>query len=174
MEIYYKAPDRILVSVTTQEGTLEQGFDGSRGWIKSKDELRELGSGELENFKVLFSQLRVLQINMPYPKMAVVGRDKIGEQEVYVLETTGGVKRQKLFFDIQTGLLLRRVEFTECMVGVIPEQIDFDDYREVDGVKAPFSIRASFVDPWIGSVRKFTEINHNTPFDNKKFDMPQN
>ena len=58
------------------------------------------------------------------------------------------------------------------MIGLIPEQVDFDDYRNVDGLMVPFIIRISSVDPNISSTRKFTEVKLNVPVDEKKFSKP--
>jgi hypothetical protein len=59
------------------------------------------------------------------------------------------------------------------MIGIIPDQIDFEDYREVDGVKLPFTIRVSTVDAGNAySVRKLTEIKLNVPVEESKFAMP--
>ena len=99
---------------------------------------------------------------------------KIGEREVYVLTgTTPDKKRERLFFDAESGLLLRRISYNETMIGIIPEQTDFEDYREVEGVKLPFLIRVSSVE--VGNpivTRKFDEIKLNVPVDDAKFNKP--
>ena len=77
-----------------------------------------------------------------------------------------------LYFDAQTGLLQRILAITQTLLAPIPEQTDFEDYREVDGVRLPFIIRQSFVDPWVGWTRKFTEIKHNVAVDDAKFNPP--
>ena len=48
--------------------------------------------------------------------------------------TMGGVILS-LYFDQETGLLTRSVRYTESPVGRIPTQIDYSDYRDVNGVK---------------------------------------
>ena len=53
-----------------------------------------------------------------------------------------------------------------------PEEIDFEDYRDVEGMKLPFTIRISAIDPFYSSTRKFTEIKVNTPVDDSKFNKP--
>jgi hypothetical protein len=47
----------------------------------------------------------------------------------------------------------------------IPEQTDCEDYRDVDGVNLPFTIRTSNIGTFFSSTRKFTEIKHNTSVD---------
>jgi len=58
------------------------------------------------------------------------------------------------------------------MIGMIPEQVDFEDYKNVDGLMVPFTIRISSVDPNITSTRKFTEVKLNVPVDETKFNKP--
>jgi len=51
----------------------------------------------------------------------------------------------QLFFDVESGFLLRRVNVTNTMLGPLNVQWDFSDYREVSGIKLPFLIRTSDV-----------------------------
>jgi hypothetical protein len=81
-------------------------------------------------------------------------------------------KGERLYFDAQTGLLLRRITSTTTIVGLIPEQVDYEDYRDVDGLKLPFTIRITAIDSFWSSTRKFTEIKLNTPVDETKFNKP--
>ncbi len=46
----------------------------------------------------------------------------------------------KYFFDTQTGLLLRELTTVRTILAPLPEQVDFEDYRDVDGIKLPFTI----------------------------------
>jgi hypothetical protein len=58
------------------------------------------------------------------------------------------------------------------MIGVIPEQVDFEDYRDVGGMKLPFTIRVSSIDSLFSSTRKFNQITLNVPVDQTKFSKP--
>jgi hypothetical protein len=69
-------------------------------------------------------------------------------------------------------LLVRRVITTPTILANIPEQIDFEDYREVDGMKLPFTIRITSIDSFFSSTRKFTEMKLNAPVDAAKFRKP--
>jgi len=69
---------------------------------------------------------------------------------------------------------LRRVTEINSKIGVIPEETDFDDYRDVEGVKLPGTIRLSVIDTQNPtSTRKIDKIEFNTPIENSKFDKPQ-
>ena len=67
---------------------------------------------------------------------------------------------------------MRRVVLTETVIGLDPEQTDYEDYRDVDGVKVPFAIKTSYLDTNYSSTRKFTEIKHNVAVDDAQFKLP--
>jgi len=167
------APDKFYVSVTTPQGTNERGFDGKVGWEKNARGVNELTNPVLDQMKSLFSSFSNLELKEEFSRLRLGGRDKIGDRNVVIIAgTTTDNHRARLFFDAETGLLLRRISYTETMIGVIPEQIDFEDYRDVDGLKLPFTIKVSSVEPGLVSTRKYTEIRLNVPVDDSKFKMP--
>lgn len=175
VEIRFTAPDKVLVTLTTpNQGISYQGLQGSSGWIKNAREQRAMDSVELARIRSLTWSLEPLPLKEPYPRMFPGGVEKVGDREAAVLQMALPDKRRvRLFFDTQTGLLLRRVVFTPTVLGADPEQTDYDDYREVDGVKVPFSIHASYLDTFFSSVRQFSEIKHNAPLESSLFDPPK-
>ena len=59
------------------------------------------------------------------------------------------------------------------MIGIIPQQIDYEDYRAVENVKLPFTIRLSSVDASSPIItRKVETIKLNAPVDETKFNQP--
>jgi zinc protease len=92
-------------------------------------------------------------------------------RDVYVLQgaAPGGLLAT-LYFDKDTHLLLRYVRQTPSPVGRISIQQDYDDYRDVNGVKFPF--KYSFL--WLDG--RFTatigDIKVNAPVDAAKFGKP--
>jgi photosynthetic reaction center cytochrome c subunit len=173
-ELYQVAPDKFYQLVTTQQGPFERGFNGTVGWEKSARGVREITGGDLAQLRAANSLFGLIKLKEQFTRTRVTGKDKIGDREVYVINgTTTDDKRQRLFFDVETGLLLRRVTYTPTIIGVIPEQVDFEDYQEVDGIKFPFTARTSTIE--LGnpvSTRKFTEIKLSAPVDESKFKMP--
>ena len=106
--------------------------------------------------------------------MRVSGQDKIDGRDVYVLSAIRfDNKREGLYFDVENGLLRRRISYMSTIVAAIPQQTDFEDYREVEDLKLPFMITVSSVDR--GSLlitRKFAEIKVNVRVNQSKFDRP--
>jgi hypothetical protein len=79
------------------------------------------------HIKRLFDELRV-----EYP-------EKFGDHEAYVISGARvGKPPARFYFDERSGLLERIVRYSDSPLGVVPTQVDFDDYRSVDGVETPF------------------------------------
>jgi hypothetical protein len=173
-EVYQSGPDKIYVVLTTpKQGVFERGFNGSAGWEKSDRGLRALEGQELTVMRRYPDLFKDIKLKEQFSRLMFGGKDKINDREVYVLRgVTTDNRRERLYFDAETGLLVRRVTSTPTMIGIIPEQIDFQDYKSVDGLMVPFTIRISSVDPNISSTRKFTEVKLNVPVDETKFNKP--
>jgi photosynthetic reaction center cytochrome c subunit len=173
-EVHLSAPDKFLIRATIPQGVVERGFDGKVGWEKSARGVAELPAVTLNELKSIFHFYRNLKLKEQFSQLRFAGREKIGDRDVIVLTgRTVDTRRERLFFDAETGLLLRRIEYTPTMIGVIPNQTDFEDYRDVAGVKLPFSARVAAVQ--IGNpvaTRKYSEIKMNPPLPDTNFVMP--
>jgi len=172
-EVDLAAPDKFYINVTAQQGTVERGFDGKAGWEKGPRGLNDLMNPVLDDLKSTFLFYRNIKLKEQFTRLRGGRRDKIGDRDVIVvIGTTADNHREQLFFDAETGLLRRRMSYLETPIGVIPNQIDFEDYRDVDGVKLPFTVKVSSVEPGLVSTRTYTEIKLNAPVDDAKFKMP--
>jgi hypothetical protein len=70
-------------------------------------------------------------------------------------------------------LLRRQISYTPIMIGIVPDQTDFEDYREVEGLKLPFTIIVSSLDARTPPIaRRFEEIKLNITVDESKFNKP--
>jgi hypothetical protein len=152
----------------------ERVVNGQQGWLKSGGGVQELVGEQLADQKLSFPLFGILRLKDQYSSFRVSGRDNIDDRDVYVVSAVrSDNKPERLYFDVQSGLLVRRIGYTRTLIGTIPQQTDFDDYREVEGLRLPFIIKMAFTDP--GSqpiIRKFTEIKLNVPLDKSKFDKP--
>lgn len=174
-EVYQTAPDKIYsVLNTPKQGDVERGFDGHVGWERSeRGGVREFEEPELSLFRRYPDLFKDIKLQGQFTRINFGGKDKIDGKDVYVLRGQGiDGKGERLFFDAQTGLLLRRITSTPTMVGLIPEQVDYSDYRDVEGLKLPFTIRITSIDSFYNSTRTFTEIKLNPVVDEKKFLKP--
>lgn len=173
LEIYTAAPNKMLAIITTPRGTLFQGYNGATGWTGDGREARELSGASLAQVKQRADFYADWKLKEQFARIRVVGKEKINNRETYVAAgRTVDNRTERLYFDAQTGLLLRRVAYTETMVGMIPEATDYEDYREVNGVKIPFTRRNAQLDGFEASVLKYTEVKFNVSIDDAKFNLP--
>lgn len=173
-EISQAAPDKFHIVATTPTGAFARGFNGTAGWEKGPQGVRALSAAEVAQLQNSIGFLRHVRLKEQFASLRWRGIQSIGDRRAYlVIGTTADNRQERLFFDTSTGLLLRRISYMATLLGLIPEQIDFEDYRDVDGVKFPFTIRVSSIE--VGnpvSTRTFSEMKLNLPVDDKKFNMP--
>ena len=173
-EVLQAAPDKFHIVATTPTGAFERGFNGSAGWEKGPRGVRQLSPPEVAQLQNSIGLLRHIRLKEQFTSTRVRPGEKIGDRATYmVIGTTSDNRQERLFFDAETGLLLRRISYLSTILGLIPDQIDFEDYRDVDGVKFPFTIRLSSIEVSNPiSTRSFTEMKLNAAVDDAKFNSP--
>jgi hypothetical protein len=178
VDIYVKAPNQRAMFVHTDAGDRTTTFDGNNGWMaapaadKPFPVIRSTG-GELDGARldaVLTFPAGVKQaITRPF-----VGTTSIGDRDVTVVQGTanGGRSSVKLYFDEQSGLLVRQVRFADTVIGRVPVQVDYSDYRGVAGagVTLPFHV----ITTWTNgrSDVLLTSAETNVAIDAAKFNQP--
>jgi hypothetical protein len=75
-----------------------------------------------------------------------------------------------LYFSQESALLVRLVRYVETPLGRNPTQIDYADYRDVDGIKVPF--RWTLARPGGRFTIQVDQCQQNVPIDDTKFSMP--
>ena len=171
-DVYQKAPNKILTVTTYPDVAFITGFNGIVGWgTSSKEGPRDLPAPVLAQLKSDSEFYKEIRTKDLYRKLVLAGKSTMGEIEVYVIEATPlSGSSEKLFFDVRTGLLLRRYMESETVLGMFPLQTDYEDYREVDGIKQPFLIRWSM--PGRSWGRKIVETKQNVDLDDTRFNPP--
>jgi len=167
-ELYAKAPASIATVIHTQNGDSTTVFNGSEGWIASVDNpvpLLPLAAGaELDGARLdaqLFFPAQIAQALSQWRSGFPV--TSIGDSDVQVIEGMGlGRTRVKLFFDQKTGLLVRQLRY--------PIQIDYADYREVNGVKRPYRWTVTWTNGQ--SVYQLNELQSNVEIGKGQFEKP--
>jgi outer membrane lipoprotein-sorting protein len=176
LEIYAKAPGQRALISHTQNGDSTTVFDGRSGWLAAVNNPVRLMS--LEPGAELDSAKFDAALCFPGGIKTALGQWKIGfpittidDKPVNVIQGTGvGGTRFKLYFDIESGLLTRQVRYTETLVGIVPTQIDYSDYRDVAGVKLPYH----WVVTWTNgqSMIQLTDLQANVSIDAARFAKP--
>ena len=88
-----------------------------------------------------------------------------------IVQGTGaGGTRVKLYFEVESGLLVRSLRYTNIAVGLVPTQIDYSAYREVSGVKMPFHWVVTWTDGQ--ATIDLSDLQANVPIDADRFARP--
>ena len=171
-EITLASPDKFLIVATTPQGAVRQIVNGDKGWIMNGANIRTLAPTAAIEAKRSSDELFNIVKVKPSPGMKLGGMQKVGERDAYVVENATDAKTERYYFDSQTGLLLRKTTLNKTVLMPFPEQLDFEDYRDVEGVKVPFTIRYSAIDTYDSWTRTFTEIKRNAVVEGKLFATP--
>ena len=172
VEIHEKAPNSMLAVINLGGAAFEQGFDGKIAWSDNPQSgLRELSGGELDDARHEANFYHALELRKLYTKMTVTGIERVNEHDTYAVEATRAEGApDKMYFDMQTGLLVRSVNQRYTPDGVTEFTADVDDYTEVDGVKLPFTVRQTGASATF--VIRFTEVHHNLQLTDSQFAKP--
>lgn len=169
------APGRAHDLITTSRGRRERIADGDKGWESSPYGMRLLPQQQASDIVISQPLLLAKQLKDGYSRYDASSRSNIDDRDVFVLSAIRrDGRRERLYFDAASGLLVRRITSTPTPAGLLPEQVDFSDYRGVDGIKLPFSIRVSTADsdnP--SSTRTVSEVKVNVPIDPSRFEKPE-
>ena len=173
LEAYSKAPNKSVFTIDIPGfGQVHRGYTGSAGWESNpQNGMRDLSGNELAQMKLGAEFYRDIKLQQLFPKMVVKGVEKVGAQDAYVVEATSadGIM-QKMFFDKQSGLLVRAETEADTPQGKMAVTVLYSDYREVDGVKIPFTTEQK--SSAFEFVVKLDSVKHNVPIDDAKFNKP--
>lgn len=174
VELIQKAPDKALTIVDLAGiGQQREGFDGASGWSDDpQNGFRQKDGVELAEAKRAATFGRELKMKALYPKMTVKGIEKVDGSDAYVVDATPEVGTPvKLYFDVASGLLVRQVATRQMPQGALEVEVTFADFRAVDGVKRPYTIRQSTA--VFTATIHLTEVKQNLPIDDAVFKAPK-
>ena len=174
-EIFAKAPNQRTVTNQLAGGEGTTTYDGREAWIAAADKpvpMIPLVAGDLDGARldaVLSFPAGIKQAltkwHVGFPSVT------IGDRPMQVVAGTApGGTEVKLFFDKQSGLLVRQTRFIDTVVGLVPQHVDYSDYRAVNGVKMPFKWTATWVDGQ--STTELSEVKANVAVPAAKFMKP--
>ncbi len=195
--LYANAPNQRTLIIdfknTPGRGDTTRSFDGRTGWLRTPLNVvgeYELSGGELDGARLdaemsfpgrirefltnLRVSLPVTISELPAPESQMSKEENVGiGQDKLVDVVQGDTPRGMLvtlYFDHESGLLLRMVRMAKSPIGRVPTLIDLADYRDVDGIKMPFGITFA----WLNGrdAIKLEEIHLNVPIDPTVFGRP--
>lgn len=158
--------------ITTMYGKylIAEAFDGEKAWKRSNNDPITLNADEAEQIKRDAAVFGNPDLRSIYTRMDVRNLDRIDGRDVYfVLASTKNNQRERLYFDAQSGFLVRRVASTQTPIGQFQYQVDFSDFKDFSGAKLPTTIK--FAVPNVRWTRRIVEVA-NEKVDDSKFTEP--
>jgi len=174
VEIYARAPNQRTWIVKLPERDSYRVFDGVNGWLVGPDipvPIMTLVTGNLDRARIEATLAFPAGITQLYPQWRV-GKTSIGDRDVTIVQgTTPGLLPVNLYFDDESGLLVRVVRWNETLVGPVPTEINYGDYRAVAGIQMPFTWTAT--QTYMQMTIKLGEVAANVPVDPSRFARPR-
>ncbi len=173
METFSKAPNKSLLKAEVPGmGLIQEGYDGAIAWAFNPAQgMREKSGVELAIAKRGAEMHRDLKLKELYPKMELQGTEKLGDKDVYhIVATPTEGAPEHWYIERATNLLLRAKMEAEGPMGKMEIVSDFEDHRDVEGVKMPWTIKQQ-MGP-IGLTLKFEDVKVNVPMDDAIFKKP--
>ena len=174
VDIYARAPNQLTTVVHTQSGDSVTTFNGTSGWVAAADKLMRvlpLVGGDLEGAQMDAILSFPAGLKQDFQWRTGFPAVTIDDHRAEVIQSAArGAAGAKLYFDTQTGLLLRQVRFVDTAVGVIPTQVDYSDYRDVAGVKVPFKRVITWTDG--RSTIQLNQVQANATVEPARFNKP--
>ena len=197
VEVVAKAPDKratiILFKTETGRGDEIRSFDGRTGWVRTPLNVVgefQLVGGDLDGarldaqltfpgqIKQILTNLKtgppttITDLGAPTSQAAL--QKDVAQGQSHVVDVVQGTGSRgllvTLYFDRQTGLLLRELRYSASPIGRVPTEVDYFDYRDVNGIKFPFRITYAWLDGRNSIV--LDQISTNVPVDETKFGKP--
>jgi hypothetical protein len=173
LEVHAVFPDKFLVHNSVPGGAdFLTIANGDQGWTIGPQGTRELSHSGIEGLKDNFNKLlEPVKFAEAGASGKVTGTEKVLGRACTVVELETSRELDRLYFDAESGLLYKaRIENRVPGFGVTPTEVFYEDYRDVNGVKFPFSITSiSTVDH---ARLKLSEIQTNIALDPSKFEPP--
>ena len=172
IDIVAKAPDKRMSTMHMPGGDSVTAFDGTSGWLSfpgrpvhMMNAAENAGAGIDADFYLPVNAKSLRTTWKPAP-----GETIDGHQTNLLVGTTEGQTPVRLYFDAQSGLLVRLIRYTETPLGRLPTQVDYADYRDADGAKIPY--QWSISRPGNRFTIKVESVQQNVPVDDSKFAAP--
>ncbi len=171
VDVYSKAPEKRLTVMHLANGDSVTAFDGKQGWLSVPGRVHMMSATENAAAGMDADLYFPLHVRTLYEKFRVDPGEKIDGHDTYLV--VGHSEAQpplRLYFDKESGLLLRLIRYAETPLGRNPTQIDYADYRDAKGLRVPF--RWTLSRPGNQFTIQVEQLHQNVPVDDAKFAAP--
>ena len=173
IDIYSKDPDQRISFTHLPEGDSITAFNGREGWLVSpgRPGAHEMHGSELDAAAMDADLHFATHLKAMFTERKTQGTEQVGDRDAFeMVGRSDGKPPVQLYFDAQSGLLVRLVRYGDTALGLLPTQIDYADYRDTNGVKIPY--RWTLARPSGRFTIQISDVKQNVPVDDAKFVKP--
>jgi hypothetical protein len=173
VQVFAKAPNKSAVTIDIPGfGIVRNACDGQTAWENNPMAgMRDVTGPELAARKRDADFYRDIRLKELYSTLTVKSKVKVGDRDAYVVEVTPAEgSPEKLYFDAENGLLVKQDAERQGPEGAAMVETYLEDYRDVDGLKIPFTIRQ--VMPAFEIKLIIEEVKHDVEIDDAQFAKP--
>jgi hypothetical protein len=174
IEIFQKTPNKSLYKITLPNGVVVRDVcDGEAAWVE------DAGGGYHQYGGAgLASRIRAAEFadrGKAFLLVAtgrVTGQEKIGRHDTYVVEYTPEKSLvSRVYFDVDSGYILRTEDTYTSKDGPYSLKLDLDDFRDVAGQKVPYRMRREQKGVVLNI--RLTQVSVNEAIDDSIFLKPE-
>ena len=172
IELLSKIGGKQLTVIHLPNGDSISAYDGTSGWTSLPNrQVREIPPLEVVSAKPEVDLQLPLHMKQLFNEVKTTAAEKISDRECHVVAgMNSGEIAAKFYFDKESGYLLRILRYTKSPLGLNPTQIDYADFRRLDGLKVPFQETISR--PNSRSTVQIDDAKFNVPVDETIFVRP--
>jgi len=134
-----KSPAKQIFTVHMPAGESSTAFDDGRGWLSFPGSpVREMHHADFPGARLDADLHLAVDLERRFTTIETIEQVKMGNSEaILVVARNDEQPPLELYFDRNSGLLLRELRFADTPLGLNPTRIDFSDYADFGGVKVP-------------------------------------
>lgn len=172
VDVTAKRQDKRITTVHGKRGDNITAVNGQSGWLgNSGRPPRDMSSVESDSARLDAALLFPTDPRSLFQDLKVRSQEMLdGKDTIKIIAKNEGMPPAELWFDAQSGLIVRLVRYVETPLGRNPTQIDYADYRDADGVKIPY--RWTVARPSGRFTIQIDDSQQNVPVDDKTFEKP--
>jgi photosynthetic reaction center cytochrome c subunit len=172
VQISWKAPGKQIMTVHLPSGDSVTVWNGHAGWLSAPGApVHETNEADFEGARLDADLHLPIHLKQLFSDIKVIDVEKVRDHDaVLLLASSPGKSSLELFFDAQSGLLLRQLRFSKSPLGLNPTRTDYDDYKDFDGVKVP--LHMTIARPRTKLDIQLDKVSQNVAVDDAQFEAP--
>jgi photosynthetic reaction center cytochrome c subunit len=172
IEIYSQAPDKRVSISHPPSGPSVTAFNGEAGWLSTPNGIRRMTPAEQQAARIDAELYFPLLLPRMYEEFQVGSGEVVDGKATYLVSAKGkDTPSLSLYFEQESGLLVRLIRYAETPLGLNPTEIDYANFRVADGVRIPF--RWTLARPNGRFTIQIDAVKQNVPVEEGQFVTPR-